>query len=153
MLRAFGLWMFACAFSVAYPVFAATLATAGGNAPEALFVSLVQFRFNIASSMPAGSVLTCKAEIVPDDGWARQLTPIERASGTTTLRGAIALCALEIPFSWAGNQALRICALRYEINGISPTGAVVVLKGLCPAITLAPSPAGVVVNLHIVGAP
>lgn len=161
MRRTLGFWMIAgalvtCCTWLAIPVWAAP---AEGNAPTTVFSSFVELRFNIASSLPAGSILTCKAEIVPGvfDELDRGFASFGSASSTTTLRGTTippgtaGLCALEIPFSWAGNRAPRTLMLRYEI--VSPAGRVLLQKGLSSRLPLVPSPAAQIVNLNIVAAP
>jgi hypothetical protein len=151
MLRALCLSIVASLFCMTCPAWATH---AEGNAPAAPLSPWVQFRFAIASSLPAGSILTCKAEIVPSPNvFGNGAAPIAAASARTILRGASAICALEIPFSWTGNRASRALALRYEIDAATPAGGVVLQRGLSPAVSLASSPAGPVVNLNFVAAP
>ena len=162
MQRTLGFWIVATVLGLACGTSLTTQAWAApaeGNAPTAAFNSFVELRFNITSSLPAGSILTCKAEIVPGifDEPDRGFGSFGRASSTTTLRGTTippgpaGLCALEIPFSWPGNRAPRTLMLRYEI--VSPAGLVLLQKGISSTIYFAPSPAAQIVNLNIVAAP
>jgi hypothetical protein len=161
MHRTLGFWILATGLNLACCTASAWAAPAEGNAPAAVYSSFVELRLNIASSLPAGSILTCKAEIVPGtfDEPDRGFAFFGRASGATTLRettispGAAALCTLEIPFSWTGNRAPRTLILRYEIDGASPAGLAVLQKGLSTALRLAPSPAVQIVHLNVVAAP
>lgn len=163
MHRTLGFWIVVAA-GLACCTSLATHACGGpaeGNAPVAVFNSFVELRFNIASSLPAGSILTCKAEIVPGDvdGPDRVFATIGRANGATTLRGttippgSAGLCALEIPFSWAGNRVPHILLLRYEIDAVGPTGLIVLQKGRSSAIHLSPLSSGQTVNLNVVSVP
>jgi hypothetical protein len=125
------------------------------GAPLASGVSFVHFNLSVASTLPAGSIILCKGELVPAanrfNGAASRsrLAPLASTTGRTVLRGSTAECALEIPFSWTGNGGQSDLAVRYEIDAIARPGAqpVVLQRGVEPAVRLAPSPTAGVVRL------
>lgn len=125
------------------------------GAPMASGVSFVHFNLGVASTLPAGSTILCKGELVPAanqlNGGASRFrpTPLASATGRTVLRGSMAECALEIPFSWTGNGGQTDVAVRYEIDALTRPGVlpVVLQRGVEPAFHLAPSPIAGVVRL------
>jgi len=118
-------------------------------------VSFIHFNLRVASTLPAGSIILCKGELVPaanqfDRGASRsRLTPLAPAATRTVLRGSTAECALEIPFSWTGNGGQSDVALRYEIDAVTHAGAptAVLQRGVEPVVRLVPSPTAGVVRL------
>jgi hypothetical protein len=125
------------------------------RAPLDSGVSLVRFNLSVAATLPAGSIILCKGELVPAanqfNGGASRFRPTPLASDTsrTVLRGSTAECALEIPFSWTGNGGQTDVAVRYEIDALTRPGVlpVVLQRGVEPAFHLAPSPTAGVVRL------
>ncbi len=123
-------------------------AAPGGGAPPASGVFLAHINLSVASTLPAGSIILCKGELVfgsselnggNSQPWP---APLAEEAGTTVLRGSTAECALEIPFSWTGNRVPSDVAVCYEIDAISGPGGlpVVLAKGTHPGILIAPSP-------------
>ena len=92
-------------------------------------VYLVTFNVNIASTLPAGATIVCKAQIVPSQGGGGFLNhqlaavPVETAAGLATVTGSTATCAVEIPFSWTVNGAQSGVSLSYEIDAVSSSGS------------------------------
>jgi hypothetical protein len=66
----------------------------------------VTFNLNIASALPAGSTITCRARIVPYSGGLDtrnsqfSAAPVDSAAGLAKVTGSSATCTTEIPFSW-----------------------------------------------------
>src|SRR5208282_2759124 len=89
----------------------------GGPTAENGVYSLT-FNLTIASTLPAGSTITCKAQIVPSQaviGPIQQTpVPMEMAAGVATVTGSTATCTVEIPFSWTVNSARNGVSLSYE---------------------------------------
>jgi hypothetical protein len=89
----------------------------------------ITFNLNIASSLPAGTTITCRAQMVPGQGGLNlgnpQLaaTPVETAAGVATVAGSTAICAAEIPFSWTVTSAQGGVMLSYEIDAVSSSGS------------------------------
>ena len=84
-------------------------------------VFFVQFNVSVGPSLPAGSIILCKAELVPGSSelgraMSRRWPTLHgQMTSATVLRGPAAECALEFPFSWTGNGPGEI-AMRYEID-------------------------------------
>ena len=124
------------------------------GAPPASGVSFVYFNLSAASTLPAGSIILCKGELVPVEnqfggGASRShLMPLAAATSKTVLRGSTAECALEIPFSWTGNGGQSDVAVWYEIDAVTRAGAptAVLQRGVEPVVRLVLSPAAGVVR-------
>lgn len=92
-------------------------------------VYAITFNVNIASSLPAGAAIVCKAQIVPSQGgggfMSQQLAavPVETAAGLATVSGATATCSVEIPFSWTVNSGQSGVSLSYEIDAVGSSGS------------------------------
>ena len=115
----------------------------------------LRFNLNVASTLPARAVVTCKARIIPDgageanpDGELAGV-PAESATGVAEVNGATAVCAVEIPFSWTVNNAWSGARLSYEIDAISVAGSlpVVVRSSAERGVAVAFPPAGGTENL------
>ena len=141
---------------------AADLAWAGAlenGPPTASAVSFVQFNAIVGSALPEGSIILCKAELVPSSNESgagegqHRLTPLAEATIARTLRSSTAECALEIPFSWTGNTGRSEIAVHYEIDAISRPGAtpVVLARGAETGLRIAKSPATSFVHLTLEG--
>jgi hypothetical protein len=95
-------------------------------------VYAVTFHLSIASRLPAGSTITCRAQVVPSQGgpdlWNPELaaTPVV-ATGQAAVRGPTATCATEIPFSWTVTRGRGEVVVSYEINAVSNAGPTPVL--------------------------
>ena len=91
----------------------------------------VTFRLNLASTLPAGSIITCRARLAPIpsglDLRNEQLGATPVAAGQTGVTGSTATCAAEIPFSWTVTSPPGGVALFYEIDAVSPQGAASIL--------------------------
>ena len=88
----------------------------------------VTFHLNIASKLPAGSTITCRARIAPDQDGLNLLNSqpaafAVAAEGTATVTGSTATCVAEIPFSWTMENARGGVLLSYEIDAASYAGA------------------------------
>jgi hypothetical protein len=105
-----------------------------GGAPAASGASLIRFNVMVSSTLPAGSIILCKGELVPSPNQSaggithQQLTLVAEAISKTVLRGSSAECALEIPFSWTGNGTQIDVAVRYEVDAFPKPGAPVILQ-------------------------
>lgn len=88
----------------------------------------VTFNLKIASVLPAGSTITCRARIVPYSGGldARNsqlsATPVDSAAGLATVTGSTATCTTEIPFSWTLTNEKGGVVLGYKIEAVSNSG-------------------------------
>ncbi len=118
-------------------------ARAGGvpqarNAPIAISgVYSVVFHVNLASTLPAGSILTCRARMAPIPGGVdlrnQMLSATPVALGQTRLTGSTAACTAEIPFSWTVTSPPNAVELFYEIE-------VVNLQGVAPTLLRSSAP-------------
>ena len=84
----------------------------------------VTFNLNILSTLPAGSMITCRARIAPNPGRLdpRNRPPAElpaQAEGRVALNGPTAACTAEIPFAWTVASAQGGVVLSYEIDAVS----------------------------------
>jgi len=115
--------------------FLATASAAGvpelrGSSSTVSGVYSLTFNLNIATALPAGTTITCRAQIVPNQTGAelpnQQFAPIpvKRVSGVASVTGSTANCAAEIPFSWTGMNARGGVILSYEIDAVSTSGSV-----------------------------
>jgi hypothetical protein len=92
----------------------------------------ITFHLNIASKLPAGSTITCRARIAPYQGGQDLMNsqpaafPVA-AAGLATVTGSTATCVAEIPFSWSMESARGAVVLSYEIDAISSAGSAPVL--------------------------
>jgi hypothetical protein len=88
----------------------------------------VTFNLTIASTLPSGAVITCKAQIVPAQSLLQSqsqqgaVTPIESAAGIATVTGSTATCPVEIPFTWTLASAKEGVGLSYEIDAFNVPG-------------------------------
>ena len=92
----------------------------------------VHFNINIASTLPAGAVIVCKARIAPNLQGLLSLAlpdaaPVQTAAGVATVSGSTATCAVEIPFSWTVRNSRGGVALSYEIEAVDASGSLPVL--------------------------
>jgi hypothetical protein len=100
-----------------------------GASPTAVSgVYSITFNLNIASTLPANSTITCKAQIAPAgssfEGFTSQAgAPYESATGVATVTGSTASCAIEIPFSWSVQSVRGGVALSYELDAINAAGS------------------------------
>ncbi len=88
-------------------------------------VYAVNFNVRVASDLPAGTTITCRAQIVPSQGGPDLLNqrfsayPVGTAAGLAQVIGSTATCAAEIPFSWTVTGGQGGVMLSYEINAVS----------------------------------
>jgi hypothetical protein len=91
------------------------------------------FNLNLASTLPAGTTITCRAQIVPNQAGVEfrphQLAPIpvSTATGQAAVAGSTAICAAEIPVSWTVMNGQGGAVLSYEIDAVSNTGSIPLL--------------------------
>ena len=88
----------------------------------------VTFHLNMASKLPAGSTIICRARIAPDQGGpslmnSRSAAFPVAAAGIVTVTGSAATCVTEIPFSWTMEGARGAVLLSYEIDAVSGAGS------------------------------
>jgi hypothetical protein len=89
----------------------------------------VTFHLNMASNLPAGSTILCRARIAPDQGGPNLINlrpaafPVA-AAGLVTVTGSTATCVAEIPFSWTLEGSRGGALLSYEIDAVSDAGSV-----------------------------
>ena len=92
-------------------------------------VYAVTFNLRIASALPAGTTITCRARIVPSQGgldlWNLQSAafPVGTAAGQVAVTGSTATCAAEIPFSWTVTSGQGGLMLSYEIDVVTTSGS------------------------------
>jgi hypothetical protein len=93
----------------------------------------LNFNLNLASQLPAGTTITCRARITPNleglDAGSRQLAqiPVRTVAGLAQVAGSTATCATEIPIFWTLLSARGGAVLSYEIDAVSNSGSVPVL--------------------------
>jgi hypothetical protein len=133
--------------------------TRGGAAPVALSgVYSVTFTVNAGSTLAPGAIILCKAKAVPNAPALEnlKLEAVPVMSGLATLTGSRvtgywAICTVQIPFSWAANNAQSGAqggaVLSYEIDvvsgAVSGPGAVAVPVSRQEGIGVAyPAPGG-----------
>ena len=91
----------------------------------------VTFHLNLASTLPAGSIITCRARMAPIPGGLDLLKPQLAATpvsaGQVSVTGSTATCAAEIPFSWTVTSPPGGIALFYEIDAVSYQGGAPIL--------------------------
>jgi hypothetical protein len=115
---------------------AASTAFAGGlpdqrGAATVSGVYSVTFNLRLASELPAGSMITCRARLVPNQGGNDlrnlQLPATPVAAGQALVTGSTVTCAAEIPFAWTITSAPDGVVMSYEIQAVSSRGAMPVL--------------------------
>ncbi len=88
------------------------------------------FNLNLASPLPAGSTITCRAQVVPSqigaDVRAQQLgeIPVRMVTGQAAITGSAATCTTEIPVSWTVTSLQDGAVLNYEIDAASNSGSI-----------------------------
>ncbi len=108
---------------------------------------------NIASTLPAGATITCKAKISPNPlslgNQPAGAVPVETATATAPLAAQAANCAVEIPFSWTVNNAQSGVLVTYEIQAVAAaSGARPLVRTTPPRVVgAAYPPAGARANL------
>jgi hypothetical protein len=96
-------------------------------------VYAVNFNVRIASTLPAGTTITCRAQIVPGQGAPGFLNqqwnayPVGTAAGLAAVTGSTATCAAEIPFSWTVTSGQNGVMLSYEIDAVTSSGSATML--------------------------
>ncbi|MFZ1086385.1 MAG: hypothetical protein WAN35_15595 [Terracidiphilus sp.] len=114
-----------------------TAASAAGLPLERSFpfaisgVYSITFNLQIASTLPAGSTITCRARMTPIpealDLRNAQLAATPMAEGQVSVTGSTATCAAEIPFAWTVTRPPDGVELLYEIDAVSLQGGAPVL--------------------------
>lgn len=85
----------------------------------------LHFQVNLASALPDGATITCKARIAPQTaglGGAQADAPEVTATGVGTVNGTLANCAVEIPFAWSVANAHKGIRLSYQIVAVTVAG-------------------------------
>lgn len=96
-------------------------------------VYALTFNLNLATTLPAGTTITCRARIVPNQGGlnpgSQQLSamPVGTVTGLAAMTGSTATCAQEIPFSWTVTNAPNGVVLSYEIDAVNNSGSIPLL--------------------------
>ncbi len=112
----------------------AALPAAGAPAERASSTTVsgvysITFNLSIASTLPAGTTIICRARIAPNPanpglGYALfAASPIRTGVGLAAVTGSKATCAAEIPFAWTIESAPGGVLLSYEIDAVSNAGA------------------------------
>ncbi len=87
----------------------------------------VTFHLNLATTLPAGSILICRVRLAPIPGGIElQSAPLgatPMAAGQVSVTGSTTTCATEIPFSWTLTSPPGGVELYYEIDAVSLQGA------------------------------
>ena len=119
-------------FMLLSAVLATASAAIGQQQPASVMsvsgVYSVTFNVNIASALPADTTITCRAQIAPNSSGlglvnlGHAVTPA--AAGLATVSGSRATCAAEIPFSWTLTAANGALTVRYQIDAVSRSGAI-----------------------------
>lgn len=113
----------------------ASSAAFAANIPESRGATTVSgvysviFHLSIASKLPAGTIITCRARIAPDRDGSNLWNPQMAAAGQAAVTGSTSTCAAEIPFSWTVESARGGVVLSYEIDAQSLSGTAPVLLG------------------------
>ncbi len=91
------------------------------------------FHVNLATRLPAGTTITCRARVMPNQGvldlQGRQpaATPAGPVTGLAAMNGSTATCAEEIPFSWTLINPRSGVVISYEIDAVSNSGSIPLL--------------------------
>jgi hypothetical protein len=89
----------------------------------------ITFHLDMASNLPAGSTILCRARIAHDQGEPNLMNSLSAAfpvavAGIATVTGSTATCVAEIPFSWTVDGARGGVLVSYEIDAVSDRGLV-----------------------------
>ncbi|MGD0801560.1 MAG: hypothetical protein ABR906_09610 [Terracidiphilus sp.] len=87
----------------------------------------VTFHLRLASMLPAGSTITCRARIQPnpvglDPRYPQVAVEPVMGAGLAAVTGSTATCAAEIPFAWTLTSFQGGVVVSYEIDAISSSG-------------------------------
>jgi hypothetical protein len=99
-----------------------------GSPTQVTGVYSLTFNVRIASPLPAGTTITCRARIAPNQGGTdlrnQQIPaiPVRSSTGQASITGPTATCAEEIPFSWTLLSTRGGVVLSYEIDAVSSSG-------------------------------
>jgi hypothetical protein len=111
---------------------AATPLRHGGSSSSSAVsgVYSVTFNLTIASTLPTGSTITCRAQIAPNQSGSYSFgqssaTLVETATGIATVSGSTATCTVEIPFAWTVSSTRNGVLLSYEVDALTSTSLVV----------------------------
>ncbi len=122
-------WLLCVALLAPLPARAAGAPEPRGAETTVSGVYSVTFHLNLASTLPAGTTITCRAQIAPQPGGLDLgspqpgAAPVETAAGLAAVAGSKATCATEIPFSWTVAGAQGGVVLSYEIDAVSSSGS------------------------------
>jgi hypothetical protein len=101
-----------------------------GNSFTVSGVYSLSFNVSLASRLPAGTTITCRVRIAPNQGGFnpgnQQLAPIpvRTVAGPGEMTGSTATCAAEIPFSWTVLSVRDGAVLSYEVDAVSNSGSI-----------------------------
>jgi hypothetical protein len=86
----------------------------------------ITFHLSIFSTLPTGTILTCRAWITPNPARNPRNQPLAsapaQAVGRVVFAGSTAACTAEIPFAWTAEGAPGGVVLSYEIDAVSRSG-------------------------------
>lgn len=111
----------------------------------------ITFNVSLASPLPAGAAVLCKARIEPGpapfQSFSPGIAPVRAAQSLATVAGNTANCSVQIPFYWSVGALGSGIDLSYEIQAVGAFG-------LSPAsrssrIRVAYPPAGATASLAI----
>jgi hypothetical protein len=87
---------------------------------------VVVFHVKTPSTIPDGATINCKARITPRlssfESLIGKAVPVESAPGVATVTGSSAVCAVEMPFSFAQKDPRNGADLGYEIDAFTSEG-------------------------------
>ena len=92
--------------------------------------NLIRLNVHLYTTLPAGSMVVCKAELVPETvspGGNRQDFVLGFAAGAASLQGSSGICMVEIPLCWTGNGLPSSVTLRFEVDAETRPGAPLVV--------------------------
>jgi hypothetical protein len=104
-----------------------------GSPTQVNGVYSLTFNLSLGSPLPAGSTITCRARIAPNQAGLdlrnQQLpaVPVAAVAGVARVTGSTATCMEEIPFSWTLYGARGGAILSYEIDAVSDSGSIPLL--------------------------
>lgn len=84
------------------------------------------FNLNLATELPAGTTITCRARVTPNQGGIdlRNRQPAMAPVATAAVNGSRATCAAEIPFAWSVTNERGGAMLSYEIDAVNNSGPI-----------------------------
>jgi len=126
-------WLLCVALLTSASALAAGVPELRGSPIQVSGVYSLTFNVRIASTLPAGTTITCRARIAPNQGGIdlrnQQIPaiPVGTVTAFAAATGPTATCAEEIPFSWTLLSTRGGVVLSYEIDAVSSSGSIPLL--------------------------